>query len=352
MKTSISSATLLSCLFFLLTSSVWAQFQFDTNESNAESGTNSAVVGGPRLGEGRTQSWRTGIIIEPQGQMQNITVSLPIPMDWPEQKVVSVNEESLANARIRYRTVNDGAREAVLEIDKTRSARKIELILEVNLINYDLIPPLNTEDYVIPKSPRGVEAYLKESPDIKSDSRICLKMFNEITKDRESDWEKVEALYSFVQNNVRYDETLRDKNARGALAVVSDPEGTWFGDCKDMSCLFVALCRAGKIPARIVRVPEHCYAEFYLELKPEKAPKPSGPQRRGAKSAQPAGFWFPCQVAGSYAFGGIPERQPILQKGDTFPDREKGGKHKKMFLNECFDGKVIGEGGKPIFKEK
>lgn len=322
----------------------WAQFQFQNPDPDAEAG--AIVAGGPQLGESRKQAWRTGITIEPQAPMQDITVTLPLPMDWPEQKVLSVTEESLANAKIRYRTVNGGAKEAVLEIDKTRSARKIELVLVVNLLNYELIAPENTEDYIIPKRPpRGLEAYVKDSPDIKVDNRI-LKMFHEITKDRPSDWDKVEALYSYVQSNVRYEGTLRNKEARGAQAVISDPEGTWYGDCKDMCCLFVALCRAGKIPARVVRVPEHCYAEFYLELKPEKTPKTDTERRRGAKPAAPTGFWFPCQVAGTYAFGGIPERQPILQKGDAFPDREKGGRHKKMFLNECFEGNSIGENPK------
>jgi hypothetical protein len=102
-----------------------------------------------------------------------------------------------------------------------------------------------------------------------------------------------------------------------------------------MSCLFVALCRAGKIPARIVRVPEHCYAEFYLELKPEG--------RTGSKRGTvPSGFWFPCQVSGTYSFGGIPEKRVILQKGDSFPhpDVDKP-RAKTLFLEEGFQGTGI-----------
>jgi hypothetical protein len=164
-------------------------------------------------------------------------------------------------------------------------------------------------------------------------------MFHEITKDRRTDWAKAEALYSFVQNNVQYDDEGWRHPAKGALAVVKMPKGEWRGDCKDMSCLFTALCRAGKIPARIVRVPEHCYAEFYLELKQETK-----------RNEKPVGFWFPCQVSGTYAFGGIPEKRVILQKGDSFPDYDNPPKGKTLFLQECFQGTKDPNAPRPKFK--
>jgi len=157
-------------------------------------------------------------------------------------------------------------------------------------------------------------------------------MFAEITKDRRTDWEKVEALYSFVQNNVKYDNAAWRQPAKGALALIKMPKGEWSADCKDMTCLFVALCRAGKIPARVVRVPEHCYAEFYLELK----------QTNQSRNSVPMGFWFPCQVSGDYSFGGIPETRVILQKGDSLPDHESDNpKARTLFLKPCFQGNRI-----------
>ena len=72
-----------------------------------------------------------------------------------------------------------------------------------------------------------------------------------------------------------------------------------------MVCLFIAMCRAKKIPARTVWVPDHCYAEFYLM----------------AKNNQ--GYWLPCQVAGTRQFGEMEEYKPILQKGDRFKVPEK-----------------------------
>ena len=49
-----------------------------------------------------------------------------------------------------------------------------------------------------------------------------------------------------------------------------------------------------------VQVPGHVYAEFYL------------------LDAEGAGHWYPCQLAGTRAFGSMPEHRPVLQKGDNF----------------------------------
>jgi hypothetical protein len=161
-------------------------------------------------------------------------------------------------------------------------------------------------------------------------------MYADITKGRDTDWDKVEALYSFVRNNVKYNDQAWQVPAKGALALTKMPKGQWTADCKDMTCLFVALCRAGKVPARIVRVPQHCYAEFYMELKPEG--------RTGNRNSKPLGFWFPCQVSGDYAFGGIPERRIILQKGDSFP-HISNPRAKTLFPAESFQGTL--ESGSP-----
>ena len=47
-------------------------------------------------------------------------------------------------------------------------------------------------------------------------------------------------------------------------------------------------------------MPGHCYPEFYL------------------CDEHGQGHWFPCQASGTEAFGGIPQHDPILQKGDSF----------------------------------
>ncbi len=338
----------LFCPFFFFTfflcSTVFAQFQFGNSAAQSQYG--------PRRGEKIEQVWRAGLTVLPGAQLENVSAMLPIPMDWPEQEVRGIDEEKLDAAltgSILYENVDAGAREMILRLGRIRPHRKVEVVVNVRLVNYELLPPSNPYDYALPnRIPDALEQYVEESPYIECEERVFKKMFNEITQNKEGAWEKVEALYAFVQNNVKYDEAQKFRGTpKGALAVTRMPEGEWSGDCKDMSCLFVALCRAGKIPARIVRVPEHCYAEFYLDLKPELAKIIMDENRQAKKSGskdkpKPTGYWFPCQVSGSYSFGGIPERQPILQKGDSYPDRERGGKAKLLFLQVCFEVEKFG----------
>ncbi len=87
------------------------------------------------------------------------------------------------------------------------------------------------------------------------------------------------------------------------------------------------MCRASGIPARTVWVPDHCYPEFYLV------------------DGEGKGHWFPCQAAGTRAFGEMPEQRPILQKGDNFRVPEK--KRPQRYVAEFLSGTTIQGGGKP-----
>lgn len=318
--------------FFFFVVAAEAQFDFGKGEPDG-----GRYVGGPRLGESKTQIWRAGIIIEAGVVLENVQITIPVPMEWKEQKILSRNEERMdagLASRIEYRpTFSGDAMEMWLQLGSVRPTSPLEVVVEFELQNFELLPPENPGEYVIPtrsRVPREVGQYLTPSPTIESNNPVFAKMFSEITRDRKTDWDKVEALYSFVQKNVKYDEQAWNKPANGALAVTRMPRGEWTGDCKDMSCLFVALCRAGGVPARIVRVPEHCYAEFYLDLKQESR----------TRNARPVGFWFPCQVSGTYSFGGIPERRVILQKGDSFSEPDNP-RTKKLFLTESFIGERL-----------
>jgi len=337
-KTMLKHSTLAIFSLLLWTVTASAQFDFARIESDG-----TRYTGGPRLGESQTQIYRAGIIIEPGVAMESTQITIPVPMEWKEQRIISINEERMsANvaSRIEYRNVGGGAMAMHIQLWNVRPTMPLEIVVAFELQNFELIPPENPHRYVIPRRvPAEIRQYLQPSPTIESNNARFARLFAEITKDRRTDWDKVEAIYSFVQNNVRYDDDGWRRPARGALALISMPQGEWTADCKDMSNLFVALCRAGKIPARIVRVPEHCYAEFYLEL----------PQDSRARNSQPVGFWFPAQVAGSYSFGGIPERRVILQKGDSFPDPDNP-RRRTLWFQEVFEGVLVPGSPEPRFR--
>ncbi|MGC4003730.1 MAG: transglutaminase-like domain-containing protein [Pirellulales bacterium] len=104
-----------------------------------------------------------------------------------------------------------------------------------------------------------------------------------------------------------------------------------YGDCEELSSLFIALCRQQKIPARTVWVTGHCYPEFYLV------------------DDKGEGHWYPCQAAGTRAFGGIPETRPILQKGDNFADPDRP-RERLRYVSEFMKGVAVKGGGDPKHK--
>ena len=348
--------SILFLFFFLVPAVCLAQFQIANEKKEAAANTSKY---GPQLGVSEKQVLRAGIIIEPGANMTDVSVSVPIPMEWNEQKILKIDEkiDAALSGKIKYNVINGGGKEAIFDLGKMRPHRQVEIVVTVELENYELLPPTQTDCYVIPKRmPQDVAQFLKESPKIESNKhqRIFLKMYNDITKDKTTDWEKVEAVYRYVQDNVKYNDAGAGREAKGAYALTQMPAGQWEGDCKDMCSLFAAICRAGKVPARLVQVPGHCYAEFYLQLNEETETVDNaadGAKKVKSTAAMPKGFWFPCQVAGTYSFGGIPERRVILQKGDSFPDKEKDrGRAKKQFMSECFEGQLVPGSPQPEFR--
>jgi hypothetical protein len=162
---------------------------------------------------------------------------------------------------------------------------------------------------VIPKSPdRDVRKFLGASPYIETRNGEIRSTALKIGGQDDPAWTKVESLYDWVRDNVKY----QDGELKGALAALRD--GT--GDCEELTSLFIAFCRVNHIPARTVWVPGHCYPEFYLEDDEGK------------------GHWIPCQAAGTRDFGGMPDHRPILQKGDNFtvPEVKKPQRYVSEFL--------------------
>ena len=152
----------------------------------------------------------------------------------------------------------------------------------------------------IPEKPdRALRVFLGPSPYIETRHPKILKLAKATGADLEG-WQKVEAIYDTVREKVEY----RNGELKGAARALADG----WGDCEELTCLFIAMARAEGIPARTVWVEGHCYPEFYLV------------------DADGQGWWYPCQAAGTRAFGGMPDQLPILQKGDSFRDPDRPGK--------------------------
>ena len=259
---------------------------------------------GVRLDEQRVQRWQFGVTIQSPGECTGMLATVPVPTSWPEQTVKLVNEQFSPNVRrVAYRVLEGGVRQMVVEIPKLRSGETATALITVEVSRSSLRPPLDPGIFRLPdvaKLPRDVRIYLAPSPLIEVSHPTIQKLAKEVWADQgDADaWTKVERIYDWVREHVEFFEGP----IKGALAAYKDKRG----DCEELSSLFIALCRANKIPARTVWVPDHCYPEFYLV------------------DDMGVGHWIPCQAAGTRSFGGIPEFRPVLQKGDNFkvPERK------------------------------
>jgi len=308
----IQHLAIVAIVWFAATASALAQFK-------------QGEAGGAKVGESRTSQWKAGMIIKASGgACRGLFGYVPMPTEWPEQQVKTANEEISPEAKVSYEIVDSGVKIMNVKIPMIPSGQEVRAVVTLDIRRSVILPPEDTDGYKIPdvkKLPREIRPYLLPSPKIESRDIKIRDVAKKIGTDKEKGWERVEAIYDWVREKLKY---KTGAPLLGALAVLKSGEA----DCEDMTSLFVAICRASDIPARTVWVPEHCYPEFYLE------------------DAKGKGHWFPCQIAGSREFGGITELRPILQKGDNFRP-PKNSKERQRYMAEFLEGKPMPGGGQP-----
>lgn len=280
---------------------------------------------GPQPDKEQVQRWEFGIVVTAaSGPCRGIVGTTTVPVDWPEQRIRIVEEDFSPFARVSYRTVGGNVKQMVVAIPELPAGEEARAVITVEVSRHSLLPPPAADIFQIPpraKLPKDVRPYLGSSPYIESQNGKIKSLARQIMKDTEGqpDWNRVEAIYDWVREHVEY----KEGPMKGAVAALKDETG----DCEELTSLFIALCRASGIPARTVWIPGHCYPEFYLQ------------------DADGEGYWFPCQAAGTRAFGGMPEYRPVLQKGDNIRLPEKPREAQRYAIDY-----LTGAGGKPKVK--
>jgi hypothetical protein len=249
-------------------------------------------------GEITTQRWRIGMIITAEGSAFNkIVGTTTVVMDWPDQQIRPIEEDLSPGVTISPQNFEGAARQMVVKVASLGANEEAKAILTFEVRRLLPPPPDATDGFTLPKPEnleRRMAVFLAPSPYMESNHPEVKKLAEQIAGKKEKAWDKAEAIYDWVREHVEFRDN-RHEEPKGTLQTLNDGNG----DCDEMTSVFVAICRAAGIPARMVRVPGHVYPEFYL----------MDPQGKG--------HWFPCQAAGSRAFGGITDGRPILQKGDN-----------------------------------
>lgn len=283
----------------------------------------------PKFEKPETIRFRVGAeITANNGACRGVIAMVTVPLDCPEQKVTLVEEDfSPEVAEVTYRPVPGGeVRQMLISVPRLNAGATAHAILTVDVATSKIAPPEKTDDLKIPKKiPAKVRAYTNPSPYIEMNNQQIRSFNKEVmgsVDENANDWTKIEAIYDAVLKKIDYVEGP-DKSAVDAL---KDKQA----DCQGRSAAFIALCRINKIPARMVWVHGHVYPEFYLEYEEGK------------------GFWYPCESAGTRAFGEMPLARTILQKGDNFRVPER--KEKLRYASDFMIGLPTPGGGRPHVK--
>ncbi len=262
----------------------------------AEPGAKQMLISIPRLPSRQTAGALvtyeivTNRVLGPQE-----TSTLHLPTKIPRDLKTFVSTSPFIN--VGDRKIRDAVKVALELRVKDDETRKISAAVGANGVGGALAASTATADDQDKKEQdksNGKKAEQSQSDKEATAAAVAAEI------EKLTDWQRVEALYDFVRAKVKY---LNGAEDMPAVQALKDGQA----DCYGLSALFVAMCRTMKVPARMVWVDNHQYAEFYLEEEDGK------------------GYWYPAQLAGTRAFGEMPMPMVIFQKGDNFrvPERRR-----------------------------
>ena len=208
-----------------------------------------------------------GVELQGDGQAQQIRASTPVPVEHPEQKIDQLRIET-DGCEARIQQIGEGAAQLLVAAPSIRLGQKIRAIAHYRLTLRKQYFGYDRDQFPAEQSPPVAirKLYLQESPGIQTNSPEVKKLLAELRAaagqqdsqagSPEHPWDFAERRFTWVRKHIRpqVGEFIGVINARQRRT----------GDCEEMAGIFVALCRAAEIPARLVWVPNHNWAEFYL----------------------------------------------------------------------------------------
>ena len=141
------------------------------------------------------------------------------------------------------------------------------------------------------------QTLLFDSPGIQTRFDEVRKLAGTVGQVTDHPWDRAHSFYEWVWENIK----SRPGKYTSVVAAIRDQ----VGDCEERAAVFVALCRITGIPARLVWVPNHNWAEFCLN----------------DEKGQP--HWIPAHTSCYAWFGWTGAHELVLQKGDRIFVPEK-----------------------------
>jgi hypothetical protein len=247
-----------------------------------------------------------GIELTGRGNGHQILATTPVPVQLPEQKI-DHHEVKTQGCLAKLRGLAPEAGQLMLAAPSIVKGQSVWAKAHFSMTLFKQYQGFEKDRFPAEqKLPRTFRnPYRADSPGIQTRSREVRDLAVEVTQQLDHPWDQAKAFYNWVWTSIR----PRVGEYTSVLAAVKDR----VGDCEECAAVFVAMCRAVGIPARLVWIPNHNWAEFYL------------------LDHQGEGHWIPAHTAAYSWFGWTGAHELVIQKGDNIRVPEK---HKSYRLLE------------------
>ena len=246
---------------------------------------------------------RVGIELTGRGDAGEITASTPVPVVAPEQEILSEKIDVVGSEAVLETFAPDArmlrmAAPGLVRGGQASAIAEFELKLSKQYFGYaaEQFPEKQTVAADVRR------AYLGDSPGIQTRAPNVQSLLQQLIGRRTGSlahpWRQAEVFAAWIRAEIR--------PKLGIYTSVVKAIENRSGDCEEMAGVFVALCRAAEIPARLVWIPNHVWSEFYLV------------------DHEGRGHWIPVHTACYHWFGWTGAHELVFQKGDRLRVPGKG----------------------------
>lgn len=196
------------------------------------------------------------------GETRKISLTVVLPTTIPDRQKIISTQYSPKPSRIFHQ---NGNRYAEFKFNKHGKQIKIDIKIKAELFKYDLYTAKKNHLTEYIENSELTDFLIHEKHIEKNDPEIQ-RVAESIEGQTEEDI--VKNIYSYVIEHLEY--IKHGRKEFGAIRALQEGKG----DCSEYSDLFVSLCRAKNIPARVLTgytlrsdsdSPKHNWAEVYLQ---------------------------------------------------------------------------------------